>query len=174
MSAVDELGRYILALEKRMEQLDRRLNNTVREAKVVEIDADKGLVKVEAHGLKSGWSPWLTRAGDIVEWEPPTVGERVVFVSPTGEPGQGFVLQGGYSDQFKQPSTDKGERLIKIGDNIASMTKERTIIGFKDGGRVVVKKELAKLKTASGHVVVKGGDIIVSTDPVVGDDPDSD
>lgn len=174
MSALDELGRYILALEKRIEQLDRRLNNTLREAKVVEVDAGKGLAKVEAHGLKSGWSPWLARAGDIIEWEPPTVGERVMFISPTGEPGQGVILQGGYSNQFPQPSTDKGERLIKLGDNIVSMTKDRTILGFKNGGRVVVKKNLAKLKTGGGHVVVQGSDIIVSTEPVVGGDPDGD
>ncbi|CAM5398625.1 hypothetical protein AFEL58S_01999 [Afipia felis] len=174
MSAVAQLAKLILELEKRIEQLDRRLNNMVREAKVTEIDAEKGLVKVEAHGLKSGWSPWLTPAGDIMEWNPPTVGERVVFMSPTGEPGQGFLLHGGYSDQFKQPSTDKGERLIKVGDDLISITRDRTIVGFKGGGRCVVKQDLAKLKTADGHVVIKGGDIIVSKEPIVGDDPDGD
>lgn len=175
MSALDELGRYILALEKRIEQLDRRLNNTLREAKVVEVDAGKGLAKVEAHGLKSGWSPWLARAGDILEWEPPTVGERVMFISPTGEPGQGVILQGGYSNQFPQPSTDKGERLIKLGDNIASMTKDRTVLGFKAGGRAVMKKDIVKLKLKnSTHVVLKDGAIIVSHEPEVGPDPDND
>jgi phage baseplate assembly protein V len=175
MSAFDELGRLILALEKRIEQLDRRLNNTVREAKVVEVDASKGIAKVEAHGLKSGWSPWLARAGDIIEWEPPTVGERVLFISPTGEPGQGLILQGGYSNQFPQPSTDKGERLVKLGDNIISMTKDRTIAGFKNGGRMIAKKNLVKLKVKNTtHVVLTENGIIVSHAPELGPDPDSD
>lgn len=174
MSSAAALAKIILELEERIEQLDRRLNNMVREARVTKVDAEKGLVKVEAHGLASGWMPWLTRAGDIREWVPPTIGERVVCVSPTGEPGQGFMLAGGYSSQFAQPSTDPGERLIQLGDNIISMTKARAIVGFKGEGRVVVKKDLVKLKTKDGHVVLKDGDIIVSTEPIVGDDPDGD
>lgn len=172
MSAFDELGRAILALDKRQEQLDRRLNNIVREARVLEVDAEKGLVKVEAHGLKSGWMPWVERAGAIREWSPPSKDERVLVLSPTGEPGQGLVLAGGFSDQFKQPSTDAGERVIRIGDNRLSMTKDRTIVGFPDGGRAVLTKDIAKLRKGSMWVVVTGGDVIVSKEPVVGADPD--
>lgn len=175
MSAFDELGRAILSLDKRIEQLDRRLNNLVREAKVLEVDAEKGLVKVEAHGLKSGWMPWAERAGTVREWAPPAKGERVVVLSPTGEPGQGIVLAGGFSDQFKQPSTDAGERLIQIGDNRVSMTKDRTIVGFPDGGRAVLKEGLAKLKVGDGTwLVLAGGQIIVSVAPIISGDPDPD
>lgn len=175
MSAFDQLGRAILSLDKRIEQLDRRLNNIVREAKVLEVDAEKGLVKVEAHGLKSGWMPWVERAGAIREWAPPAKDERVIVLSPTGEPGQGLVLAGGFSDQFKQPSMDAGERLIQIGENKLSMTKDRTIIGFRHGGRAVLKDEIAKLKMkdSTWAVLTKEG-IIVSHPPEVGADPDPD
>lgn len=175
MSVFDELGRAILSLDKRIEQLDRRLNNIVREGKVLEVDAAKGLLKVEAHGLKSGWMPWAERAGTVREWSPPAKGERVVVLSPTGEPGQGIVLAGGFSDQFKQPSTDAGERLIQIGGNKLSMTKDRTIVGFPNGGRAVLKEGLAKLKVADGTwLVLVDGQIIVSVAPIISGDPDPD
>lgn len=175
MSAFDQLGRAILSLDKRMEQLDRRLNNIVREAKVLEVDAGKGLVKVEAHGLKSGWMPWVERAGAIREWSPPAKDERVIVLSPTGEPGQGLVLAGGFSDQFKQPSTDAGERLTQIGDNKLSMTAERTIVGFPDDGRAVIKRDIVKLKIkdTTWIVLTKDG-ITVSHTPEIGPDPDPD
>lgn len=174
MSFADRLARRILDQEKRIEQLDRRLNNIVREAKVIEVDAAKGLVKVEGHGLKSGWMPWATRAGAIREWSPPAKGERVLLISPTGEPGQGIVLSGGYSSEFKQPSSDGGEHLVQVGDLKVSATKERALIGFPKGGRVVVKDKLVKLRVKETFVVLTEGHIIVSVEPEVGADPDTD
>ena len=175
MSAFQELANMILKIDRRVEQLDRRLNNVVREARVLEVDPQKGLVKVEAYGLKSGWMPWVERAGTIREWSPPAKDERVIVLSPTGEPGQGLVLAGGFSDQFAQPSSDGGERLIQIGDNRLSITKDRVIVGFPNGGRAVVKKDLAKMKVKDETwVVLAEGEIILSKAPIIGSDPDED
>lgn len=171
----DTIAKLILGLERRIEQLDRRLNNTLREARVVEIDADKHLLKVEAHGLKSGWSPWAERAGTITTWTPPAVGERVLFVSPTGEPGQGIVLAGGYSDDFEAPSKSKDESVLTVGDLTVTYNKEKAVISLKGGGRCVLTKRVAKLKVGDDVWFVLDGEdkkIVTSHMPVIGPDPD--
>lgn len=173
MSAV-ELANIILDLERRIEQLDRRLNNMFREARIVELDGENGLAKVEAHGLKSTWSPWLERAGKFRSWTPPAKDERVVFISPTGEPGQGLILPGGYSSQFSAPSKSTDENVLAVGDLTITNTDAKAVISFKDGGRCVVKKETAKLRIGGTYVVVRKGQIIMSQEPIIGADPDPD
>lgn len=172
MSAFDDLAAIILGQDRKIEQLDRRVNNAIREARIVEVDAEKALVKVEAHGLKSGWAPWMERAGKIRSWTPPAVGERVLFVSPTGEPGQGIVLHGGYSDQFQAPSKNPDENVIAVGDLTITYNKDKAVILMKDGGKCVVTKDVAKIRKGQSWVVCTGDTIVVSENMVSGPDPD--
>lgn len=173
MSAFDELARLIADLERRLEQQDRRINNTIREARVTKVDPDKALAKVEAHGLPSAWSPWLERAGKIRTWSPPAADERVLLISPTGEPGQGFILRGGFSDQFTQPSSNPDEDVLKVGDLTITWNKDKAVISMKDGGKAVVTKKMAKIRKGESWVVVTGDKVIVSHEPEVGPDPDN-
>lgn len=110
------MAEYLHKLETRIEQLDRRVNNTMREARVTEVDHEKGMVKVKALGLDSAWVPWMETAGAIKTWSPPSEGQRVVLFSPSGEPGQGFVLPGGYSSQYGKPHDQGAEYVLTIGD----------------------------------------------------------
>ncbi|MCB1473834.1 MAG: phage baseplate assembly protein V [Rhodobiaceae bacterium] len=112
---VRKLVRRIADLEALIEQMDRRINNLMREGKVLETDFEKGLVKIDAGDLGTDWVPWMERAGSIRTWMPPEVGERVVLFSPSGEPGQGFVAMGGYSSEFGQPHQEGSEHVETIG-----------------------------------------------------------
>lgn len=188
MSDASELADIIARLERRVEQLDRRLNNVVREARVTEVDVAKSLVKVEAHGLASAWSPWMEQAGAVRTWTPPTVGQRVLLVSTSGEPGQGIVFAGGYSDRFPAPSDDADAHVMTIGDLTITARKDKATIVLMNGGRVEVEKDfvraklgdsrfvvtsgLAKLRKNSAWLIVKDEEILVSHMPTVGPDPD--
>ena len=188
MSASTDLADLIANMERRIEQLDRRLNNIVREARVTEVDLERGLVKVEAHELVSAWSPWVEHAGAIRSWTPPSVGQRVMLMSPSGEPGQGIVYAGGYSDQFAAPSNDADAHIIKVGELTLTWRKDKAIINLEDGGKVEVEKDfvrgqlgdarfvasgtVAKVRKGDSWVVCTGGEIIVSSPPVFGNDPD--
>lgn len=101
-------------LESVVDDLSRKSNNMLREAKVLEVYPEEGLVEVEAHGVKTEKVPWLQRAGDINEWEPPTKDERVIVISPTGDVAKGLVLPGGYSDKFPQPHNKGSEFYRKV------------------------------------------------------------
>lgn len=118
LSSLRRMAAYLTDLAGRIEQLDRRLNNIEREAKVIAVNAEKGLVKVRAHGLESAWVPWAEDGGEGRSWRPPAEGERVVLVSPTGEPGQGYVRTGGFSNQYQRPSERADERLLLWGEDV--------------------------------------------------------
>ena len=115
-------------LERRLENLDRRANNSMREGVVTEVFPDEGMARVDAMGVVSKKVPWLQRAGDINEWTPPTKGERVLLISPTGEPGIGLILPGGYSDKFKQPHQKGGEKVTVTGSVRITQTQDSYII----------------------------------------------
>src|SRR6218665_1800777 len=106
----------IAHLERVVSGMARQQNNLIREAKVVEVDFEKGLAVVEAHGVKSEPIPWLQHAGSVVDWEPPKVGQRMVMFSPSGNLARGFLLPGGYTDDVEQPSQEGASFLRQIGD----------------------------------------------------------
>jgi phage baseplate assembly protein gpV len=153
MSSAAELAQIILDLEARIEQLDRRLNNLVREARVTEVDKDKPAVKVEAHGLNSDWSPLTSPAGTGRLWSPPAVGERGLFLSPSGEPGQGVFLRGGYCDAFTPPSSDLDAEVFAIGELTITRHKDHYEAKLGDDIKVEITKDYVRAKKGKARFV---------------------
>ncbi|MBB4267353.1 phage baseplate assembly protein V [Roseospira visakhapatnamensis] len=110
--------RRFAELEAEIEDLRRRLANLLREGRVTDIDYDQGVATVEMDGLPSKKIPWVQRAGDVRDWDPPTVGERVTVMSPTGDPGQGLITPGGWSIDHPAPHNKGGDRYIKTTGTI--------------------------------------------------------
>lgn len=105
----------IQVLERVVARQEVRINNMFREGTVKEVDYAKGVAIVDAHGVESKEVPWMEPAGDIVEWTPPSIGQRVMLVSPGGQPGRGFLIPGGFTDSVPQPHNVGAEKRIKIG-----------------------------------------------------------
>jgi len=127
----DLFGRLITRigqLEAQIGHLQRRMNNVLREAKVLEVDHDSGLAIVDAHGGRSKPIPWMQRAGSIREWMPVTAGERVLMLSPNGDPGRAMILPGGFSGQFGQNHSAPGEMRYDIGDSSDTMGNGKRVI----------------------------------------------
>jgi phage baseplate assembly protein V len=83
----------------------RRIETLLRLGTIADIDHDQARVRVATGGLTTDWLPWHTgRAGATRQWSPPTVGEQVMVLSPSGEMGAGIVLTGLYSDANGAPS----------------------------------------------------------------------
>ncbi|MEE7478425.1 phage baseplate assembly protein V [Methylobacterium hispanicum] len=119
---VEMLRKELSDLRTKQDDYDRRLNNMFREARVTKVHAEEGMAEVEADGLPSHKIPWVTRAGTQKEWDPPTEGERVMLFSPTGEPGLGMIMHGGYSSQFPQNHNKAGEHRRSVGDKVSTTT----------------------------------------------------
>jgi phage baseplate assembly protein V len=101
----------------RTTDLLRRLDNLVRFGTVHAVDHAAVRCRVATGGLVTGWLPWHTaRAGETCTWDPPTVGEQVVVLSPSGNTDAGFVLYGFNSDTVAPPSHSADEHVTAYSD----------------------------------------------------------
>lgn len=81
--------------------LSRLLENLIRFGVIVDVQMVPPRVKVKTGELTTAWLPWLAlRAGADREWDPPTVGEQVILVSPSGQLANGVVITGLPSDHI--------------------------------------------------------------------------
>jgi len=93
-------------------ELERRLDNLIRLGTVAEVDHAHALCRVQTGGILTTWLPWAPlRAGNTRTWCPPTVGEQVIVLSPSGEPGAGIVLTAVYTAAHDQPSNSPDDHV---------------------------------------------------------------
>lgn len=79
--------------------LSRLIENLIRLGTVAEVDLTTARVRVQSGRLLTGWLPWLAlRAGEDRVWNPPTEGEQVLVLSPSGQTANAVVLCGLFSD----------------------------------------------------------------------------
>ena len=79
--------------------LARLLENLIRFGTIAEVDETAARVKVTTGKLTTAWLPWIApRAGADREWNPPTEGEQVILLSPSGQLANGVAITGLFSD----------------------------------------------------------------------------
>lgn len=82
-----------LEVANEIAELKRRLDNILRKGKIEEADYALARVRVKSGDIVTDWLPWFTqRAGLDISWWPPTKGEQVMILSPSGDLAQGAVL----------------------------------------------------------------------------------
>lgn len=82
-------------------ELSRLLENLVRLGTIAEVKHAPPRVKVRTGGILTTWLPWLAlRAGADRDWDPPTVDEQVILLSPSGQLANGIAITGLFSDQI--------------------------------------------------------------------------
>jgi len=97
--------------------LSRMIENMIRLGKVEEIDLAGKCCRVRSGELLTNWLPWITqRAGTTRTWTPPTIGEQVLLLSPSGELGAGVVLTGLFSTAHPAPSVSVDEHVTEYPD----------------------------------------------------------
>lgn len=88
----------------------RQLSNLVRFGVVAHIDHASARVRIQSGENLTDWLPWLTlRAANVATWNPPTLGEQVLLLSPQGELNQAVAITGLYSEQFPPPNNQADE-----------------------------------------------------------------
>lgn len=121
-------------------------------------------------GVVSGPLPWFGgRAGDDLDWDPPSIGEQCLLLCPEGDIGLGVVLLGGYSDRFPAPD-DQPRKLRKFRDGaligydpethtLSAVLPDGGLVEIASPERVEVRCERALIKAnveIEGDVSVKG------------------
>jgi phage baseplate assembly protein V len=94
----------------------RRLEQLIRLGTIAEVDHAKALCRAQCGDLKSDWLPWLERrTGKTRTWNPPTMGEQCLWLSPSGNTdGGGCIVTGLYT--VNAPSHDPNETLTVFPD----------------------------------------------------------
>ncbi len=81
--------------------LSRMLENLIRFGVIAAVQMEPPRVQVKTGSLTTAWLPWLAlRAGADQEWDPPTVDEQVILLSPSGQLANGIVVTGLFSDHI--------------------------------------------------------------------------
>lgn len=110
------------------------MESAIRLGTIAAVDHGNARCRVKSGGLLSDWLPWLERrAGTTRDWDPPTVGEQCLLLSPSGEPAGGIVLVGIFSNAAPAPSDSPDE-----------CTRE-----YPDGARITYNHE-------TGHLSITG------------------
>lgn len=85
-------------------ELLRLITNLIRIGTIDQIDVDQVRVRVRSGDNLTGWLPWITaRAGTTKNWNPPTLGEQIILLSPSGDLSQALVLGSLNSDENPAP-----------------------------------------------------------------------
>ncbi|WP_448683793.1 phage baseplate assembly protein V [Pseudomonas nicosulfuronedens] len=80
-------------------ELARLIENLIRIGIIADVDLVKARVRVQTGDLLTGWLPWqAARAGADREWDPPTIDEQVLLLSPSGQLANGVAITGLFSD----------------------------------------------------------------------------
>lgn len=89
-------------------ELKRLVNNLVRIGTIADVDPARARARLaDDDGFQSDWRPWTElRAGTTRTWNPPTIGEQALLLSPGGDPANGVILVGLYADAQPAPSQD--------------------------------------------------------------------
>ncbi len=88
----------------------RRLESAVRLGTIAAVDHAAARCRVKSGGLETDWLPWLERrAGTTCDWDPPTVGEQCLLLSPSGETAVGIVITGIFSTASPPPNDSPDE-----------------------------------------------------------------
>lgn len=123
-------------------ELSRQIENLIRIGTVLAVDHAAVRCRVKSGRLETGWLRWHTpRAGETRTWNPPTVGEQAVVLSPSGEPANGIVFYGFNCDAHPAPSSSPNAHVTDYPDGGVVTYDHGTHeyrLSVPDGGRIVL------------------------------------
>lgn len=138
--------------------LSRLLENLIRVGTIHSVDLSKPRVRVQTGRIVTDWLRWLEgRAGETTTWDPPTVGEQCIILSPSGVLEQGIVLRGLPSDVIDTPSRHPDEHVVKFPDGATFIydhaASHLSITGIKTA--IIVASESITHDTPLTHLTGK-------------------
>ncbi len=143
-------------LEAEVSELARRLSNVIRYGRIVEVDLENALVRVQSGDIKTDWLPFFARgAGPLITWEPPALGEQCLIFSAGGDLSLGCVLRGLYSATNIQPETSAEKWASKLSDGLSmSYDSASHTLSFsrKDGLKFEVKASIISFETDKAEI----------------------
>jgi phage baseplate assembly protein gpV len=147
--------RELVELASRVADLERRFSGVMRHGTVEEVDPGKQIVRVKFGEDKDGkpflspWVPYAQIAGALKVHTPPTKGQQMTTMSPTGDWMQAVALPMHWSDQNPSPSSNGDENVLTYGN--VRITVKDDLVQINVGG--------VSVNISSDGVAITGGKV---------------
>lgn len=138
---------------RHQEDIPAELDELIRFGTVAAVDLGAGRIVVDSGDVQTSNIRWVEgKAGKTRTWSPPSVGEQVLLLCPTGEIFGAIALRGVSQEAFPFP-----------GNSL------RELIEFEDGAVIAYDPEAHHLDVtlpagATAAIVARGGVVIDATD----------
>lgn len=146
------------------DDLPAEFEEMLRFGVVRSVDLETGRVVVAVGDIETDDIRWLERrAGDTRTWSPPSVGEQVVLLAPSGEIAGAIAIGGVSQTAFPYPGNSLRE-LIEFADGAVlayDPEAHRLDVDLPDGATIVVKSTGGVSIDASNGGVSITGDVTV-------------
>lgn len=142
MPGIDE---QIVALMRDVADLRRRVDSMVRHGKVEKVDAKKQRVRLRVGGTDkepqlSPWVPYGQIAGALKVHTPPSEGQQMTLLSPTGDFRQAVAMPLTWSDDNKAPSDNPDEHVVTF-ENVTVVIKKDSLKATVGGASLEITKD---------------------------------
>lgn len=147
----------IRALAQKIAELERKIAAAHRQGVVSVVDPAQGLVRLDlGDGMLSPWVPYVQAAGALKVHSPPSPGQIMTIMSPSGETAQGFAVALSFGAGNESPSTAGDEHVLTFGAVRIELTAEGVMIS---AGGVTLTVSAAGVAVTGGHVTHDGTNI---------------
>lgn len=147
--------REIVELASKVADLERRFSGMMRHGTVKEVDTAKQTVRIklgvnpDMSDFLSPWIPYGQTAGAMKFHNPPSVGQQMTMMSPSGDWMQAVAVPMHWSDDFTSPSDETDEHLMTFGS-----------------ATVHLKGNSLLIKVGDSEILIEGAKITLTTDLV--------
>lgn len=142
----------------RITEIERRQSEMIRHGTVEQIDPEKGLVRLRIGGTEdkpfiSPWVPYGQIAGALKVHAPPSAGQQMTLISPTGDLRQAVAIPMTWSRKNPSPSTKGDEHVVTFG-NVRIDLKSDSFMVAVGGASVTISS--AGVKFEGGTITHDG------------------
>jgi phage baseplate assembly protein V len=129
--------RELAELVVRIAELERRFANMMRHGTVEQVDAKKHRLRIRLGEGDDGapfigpWVPYTQIAGDLKLHAPPSKGQQMTMLNPTGDFRQAVAIPLTWSDRNQSPSEKEDEHVLTFGS--VRITLKESELEFKVG-----------------------------------------
>lgn len=149
--------RDLIGMKIDIEMLKTTFGKSLKVGPVAAVDAKKGYrIKFgedeNGQPFLSPWYPHPESGGNSSTWMPLSLGQIVGMINPNGDPRQGLLLRGGFSDASQPPSSDL----------LANVFRAFGVDATVKDGKLTIKGDLVvdgNVDFKNGHVKHNDADI---------------
>ncbi|QDQ24931.1 phage baseplate assembly protein V [Chitinimonas arctica] len=141
-------------------EIDRRLAVLLAAGTIEEVrHSPPARARVRIGGWVSAWLPWTSfAAGQVRRWRPPSKGEQVLMLNPSGLPEGGFILPGFNTNQHAQPDQRPHATVEQMPDGAKveyDWQAHQYLVEAPPNGRIVLRVGATELELRSDGVTLR-------------------